>query len=187
MPAQIERRARSRPHPAGARPSASHSSFDRPSMCTRTTAGAGAIGRLVVTCAAMVRPVGRGERHVRGPMRRRSWREARLTANATQALDEARGTPRPAHATPARAPRDSPRTACRSPTKRAWLMSACPIETSSRCGSVRNSVRFRRSRSWPALTPSPISCASVAAATYSAKLACAAAGPRSNARANGSV
>ena len=34
-------------------------------------------------------------------------------------------------------------------------MSAWPIDTSARCGSVRNSVRLARSRSWPALTSRP--------------------------------
>ena len=60
------------------------------------------------------------------------------------------------------------------PTKIARLMSAWPIDTSSRCGSVLNSVRFFRSRSCPALTPTPSSKARFDAAAYFAKLADAA-------------
>ena len=44
-----------------------------------------------------------------------------------------------------------------NPTKRARLMRAWPIETSSRCGSSRKRIRLSRSRSCPALIPSPSS------------------------------
>ena len=76
----------------------------------------------------------------------------------------------------------------RVPRTSARLMIACPIDTSSRCGNWRNIVRLRRSRSCPALTPSADARAHAARPRHNgAKLADAAAGPRSKARANGSV
>src|SRR4029079_16980185 len=47
------------------------------------------------------------------------------------------------------------RTTVSRPTNTARETIAGPIDTSSRCGSSRNSTRLSRSRSWPALTPSP--------------------------------
>ena len=71
----------------------------------------------------------------------------------------------------ARTSRNS-RTLCARPTNSAWLTSAWPIDTSSRCGRRRNTTRLSRSRSWPALTPRPSSCASLAARVYGKRLAC---------------
>ena len=76
-----------------------------------------------------------------------SWTRSRMQSTATASR-------RSPHRAPA--PRRYSRTRRRSrPTNSARDMMAWPIDTSSRCGSSRNSTRFSRSRSWPALTPRP--------------------------------
>src|SRR6185436_9660164 len=79
------------------------------------------------------------------------------------------------------------RTTVASPTKTAREMIAWPIETSSRKGKSRNTVRLARSRSWPALMPRPSEWASSAASTNVANDWRPLSAPRSNARAYGSV
>ena len=80
------------------------------------------------------------------------------------------------------------RTTRSRPTHSARLIRAWPIDTSSRCGRVRNSRRFPRSRSCPALTPSPSVVRQPRRPPCSAA-SCSApsASPRANAAANGSV
>src|SRR5262249_34833098 len=56
------------------------------------------------------------------------------------------------HGLPPRTSRYSATTVCK-PMNSARLMRAWPIDTSSRCGSVRKRTRFSRSRSCPAFTP----------------------------------
>src|SRR5438445_3413575 len=87
---------------------------------------------------------------------------------------------------PARTARYSRTTESR-PTNSARDMRAWPMDTSSRRGRSRKSIRLWRSRSWPALTPRQRDAASPADSAYTAKERRASRAPRSNARANGSV
>ncbi len=155
------------------------SSRVRVSMGTRTTAGAGPRGRRIERRHQ--------RRAIRGPQLHRLFGRggaalARRSPQASSASTIRRLIRRPRPRPGTRAPR------CRGPTKSAWLIRAWPIETSARCGKraeerqvaqveVVTGVR-RPGRGCGPAAPRPRT-------RRSRRLA--AAGPRSKARANGSV
>ena len=134
-------------------PPLSQSSFGRPSIGTSTTAGAGRCDGSK-TNALIVRPS--SARNVTPRPAANAGDAIRQISRIADPKGPRRTVPSRAalHCHPARTSRNS-RTLCARPTNSAWLMSAWPIDTSSRCGRRRNSTRLSRSRSWPALTPRP--------------------------------